>query len=131
MEERNYTFQDFCDIILRLRGEGGCPWDRKQTHSTLKPCLEEETQEVLEGIDIYERTGDGENLCEELGDLLLQVVMHSVIAQEEGLFTIEDVIQGVSEKMVRRHPHVFKSGQEWDNLTWEEIKALEKRGKTT
>lgn len=131
MENKKYTFQDFQDIIAQLRGEGGCPWDQKQTHSTLKSCLEEETQEVLEGIDIYERTGDGENLCEELGDLLLQVVMHSVIAQEEGLFTMEDVIQGVAEKMVRRHPHVFKTDREWDNLTWEEIKKLEKRGKTT
>lgn len=133
MDEKKYTFQDFREIIERLRGEGGCPWDREQTHQSLKPCLTEEANEVLEGIDIYERTGDWDNLCEELGDLLLQVMMHSVIAQEEGIFTIDDVIQGVSEKMIRRHPHVFGDGHAKSSqevlLTWEEIKAQEKNGK--
>lgn len=133
MEKKQYTFQDFREIIERLRGENGCPWDREQTHTSLKKCLTDEAQEVLEGIDIYESTGDWDNLCEELGDLLLQVMMHSVIAQEEGIFTIDDVIQGISEKMIRRHPHVFGDGHaetaEEVLLTWEEIKAREKRDK--
>lgn len=133
MDDRKYTFQDFREIIERLRSEDGCPWDREQTHTSLKPCLTEEAEEVLRGIDIYESTGDWDNLCEELGDLLLQVMMHSVIAEQEGVFTIDDVIQTVSEKMVRRHPHVFGNGQadtsEEVLLTWEEIKAQEKMEK--
>ena len=135
MEGEKYTFDDFRRIIERLRGKDGCPWDREQTHQSLKTCLIEETNEVLEGIDIYESTGDWDNLCEELGDLLLQVVMHSVIAQEEGIITIDDVIQGVSEKMIRRHPHVFGNGHAENSgevlMAWEEIKAQEKRDKTT
>lgn len=133
MENKRYTFQDLREIIERLRGENGCPWDREQTHQSLKKCLTDETQEVLEGIDIYESTGDWGNLCEELGDLLLQVMLHSAIAQEEGIFTIDDVIQGLSEKMIRRHPHVF-GDRHAENarealLTWEEIKTQEKRNK--
>ena len=133
MENQTYSFQDFVDIIKRLRADDGCPWDREQTHQSLKKCLTEECNEVLEGIEIYESTGDWDNLCEELGDVLLQVVMHSVIAQEEGIFNIDDVIQGISEKMVRRHPHVFGNGRA-DNasqvrMIWEEIKAQEKKEK--
>lgn len=131
MEERKYSFQGFIEIIERLRGDDGCPWDREQTHQSLKKCLIEECNEALEGIEIYESTGDWDNLCEELGDVLLQVVMHSVIAQEEGAFTMDDVIQGISEKMVRRHPHVF-GNKSTDNaqeviMSWEEIKAREKK----
>ncbi len=132
-KKEKYTFEDFKAIVERLRGEGGCPWDRKQTHQTLKKYLSEETEEVLEGIDIYDTTGDWDNLCEELGDLLFQVMIHSVIAEEEGIFTIDDVIQGVSEKMIRRHPRVFVSESDANLqntlLTWEEIKALEKQKK--
>ena len=90
--DKRYTFTDFIQLIERLRGEGGCPWDREQTHNSLRPCMTEETAELLASIRIYEQTGDAENMREELGDILLQVVMHSVIAREEGLFTIEDVI---------------------------------------
>ena len=96
-------FDEFVATIAALRSENGCPWDRKQTHESLKECLVEETGEVLEAID----KKDDANLCEELGDVLLQVVMHAQIAAEEGRFTIEDVISGVNEKMIRRHPHVF------------------------
>ncbi len=132
--DQRYTFTDFVQLIERLRGEGGCPWDREQTHNSLKPCMTEETAELLAAIRIYEASGDGENMQEELGDILLQVVMHSVIAQEEGLFTIEDVIQGVSEKMVRRHPHVFGAVEadtsEQVLSNWEEIKKKEKAGKS-
>ena len=102
-----YRYEDFLRIVARLRAEDGCPWDKAQTHGSLKTCLVEECYEVLEGIRLLEEDGEGDNLCEELGDLLLQVVLHARIAQEEGLFAMEDVVQGISEKMIRRHPHVF------------------------
>ena len=94
-------------IVETLRSENGCPWDKAQTHASLKPGCIEEAAEVIGGINILEETGDAENLKEELGDLLLQVMFHSVIAEEEGLFTFEDVAKTVADKMERRHPHVF------------------------
>ena len=131
---KKYTFEEFLDIIKTLRSENGCPWDREQTHFSLKPCMTEEAAEVLAAIRIFEQTGNYENLIEELGDVLLQVVMHAQIAREEGLFTIEDVISDVAEKMVRRHPHVFGEAKA-DNseqvlINWEDIKKQEKEGKT-
>lgn len=128
-----YSYDDFLEIIKTLRSENGCPWDREQTHMSLRPCMMEEAAEVMAGIRIYDQTGDYTNLREELGDLLLQVVMHAQIAREEGIFTIEDVVNEVAQKMVRRHPHVFGevkvsgSGQVLEN--WEEIKKKEKAGK--
>ncbi len=128
-----YTYEDFLKIIRKLRSENGCPWDREQTHLSLRPCMMEEAAEVVAAIRIYDKTGEWENLREELGDVLLQVVMHAQIAQEEGLFAMEDVVNEVAEKMVRRHPHVFgdakadSSGQVLEN--WEEIKRREKEGK--
>lgn len=120
-------FDEFVETIATLRGEGGCPWDIEQTHESLKKCLIDESQEVLDAIDAH----DDENLCEELGDVLLQVVMHAQIATEEGRFTIEDVVRGVNEKMIRRHPHVFgdvKVDSLEDQLKlWEEIKKQEKK----
>ena len=133
MHQDKYTYEDFVRIIKKLRGKNGCPWDREQTHMSLRPCMAEEAAEVAAAIRIYDRTGSYENLREELGDVLLQVVMHSCIAEEEGLFTLEDVVNEVAEKMVRRHPHVFgkvsaeTSGQVLRN--WEEIKKQEKEGK--
>jgi len=133
MDQRRYTYEDFVEIIRMLRSENGCPWDREQTHMSLRPCMMEEAAETAAAIRIYDRTGSWENLREELGDVLLQVVMHSCIAEEEGLFTLEDVVSEVAEKMVRRHPHVFgdisaeTSGQVLQN--WEEIKKQEKEGK--
>lgn len=128
-ENRKYSFDDFKEIIALLRSPGGCPWDIKQTHESLKECLVEESGEVLDAID----NRDDDNLCEELGDLLLQVVMHARIAEEENRFTMDDVIQGVSEKMIRRHPHVFgdeKVSNDSESLSlWEEIKKREKAGK--
>ncbi len=128
------SFDKLKNVVERLRAEDGCPWDREQTHMSLKaPCIEE-AAEVICGINILEQTGNAENLKEELGDLLLQVLMHAQIAEEEGLFTIDDVIKGITDKMIRRHPHVFgnahacNSQQVLDN--WEAIKALEKPGKT-
>ena len=128
-----YTFDDFKKIVEKLRSEEGCPWDREQTHASLKPCLAEEAAEVISAINIYDATGNSENLAEELGDVLLQVVMHAVIAEEEGIFTMDDVISGISEKMIRRHPHVFGETQVSDSgevlKNWDEIKKQEKKGK--
>ena len=129
--ESKYTLKDLEDIICQLRGENGCPWDREQTHSSLKKCMIEEAYEVVEGIHKYEEYGDYLNLREELGDVLLQVVMHSQIAKEEGIFTMDDVIHEVSTKMVRRHPHVFESktgkGATDFRVSWENLKKSEKK----
>mgnify|MGYP002796891374 FL=1 len=126
-------FEEFEQIIAKLRAPGGCPWDREQTHASLKkPCIEE-AAEVICGINILDQTGDPENLKEELGDLLMQVVMHARIAEEEGYFTMDDVIQGIIDKMIRRHPHVFGdvtvSGSGEVLKKWDEIKNEEKAGK--
>lgn len=124
-----HSFDDFVNIVTELRSEHGCPWDREQTHESLKKCLVEESGEVIAAID----NQDMENLCEELGDVLLQVVMHSQIASEKGIFTIEDVIDGVSRKMIRRHPHVFSgmkvNSAEESLALWNEIKKQEKAKK--
>ena len=127
------SFDEFVKVIARLRAEDGCPWDREQTHGTLKaPCIEE-AAEVVCGINILEETGNPENLKEELGDLLLQIVMHAQIAEEEGLFTIDDVIRNVTDKMIRRHPHVFGTAKAETSAevlkAWDEIKKKEKAGK--
>lgn len=127
------SFDDLNNIIARLRAEDGCPWDREQTHSTLKAACIEEASEVICGINVLDETGNAENLKEELGDLLLQVVMHARIAEEEKLFTLDDVVRGITEKMIRRHPHVFGnvnvSGTEQVLQNWDEIKRKEKEGK--
>ncbi|MBO4558783.1 MAG: nucleotide pyrophosphohydrolase [Lachnospiraceae bacterium] len=121
------------EIVVKLRSEDGCSWDRVQTHSSLKPTCIEEAAEVIGGINILEKTGDPANLREELGDLLLQVVFHAVIAEEEGLFTLEDVAETVCEKMIRRHPHVFgdmRFASEEELLkAWADIKKQEKEGR--
>ena len=120
------AFDALVALIARLRAPGGCPWDREQTHASLKPMLIEEAYEVLEAVD----EGDDVELAGELGDLLLQVVFHSQIAAEEKRFTVADVIARVSEKMVRRHPHVFadeKANTSGEVLrSWEAIKEAEK-----
>ena len=122
--DTRYSFEDFLEIVRRLRRE--CPWDSVQTHRSLEKCMKNETQEVLDGISLLEDTGDASNLCEELGDLLLLVVLQSVIAQEEGLFSIEDVITGISEKMKFRHPKIFSpEDQEAAAMSWEELKKRE------
>ena len=127
------SFDEFVKVIVRLRAEDGCPWDREQTHATLKAACIEEAAEVVCGINVLEETGNPENLKEELGDLLLQIVMHAQIAEEEGLFTIDDVIRNVMEKMIRRHPHVFGTAKADTSAevlkAWDEIKKKEKVGK--
>lgn len=130
---KTYTYEEFLEIIETLRSDHGCPWDREQTHQSLRACVMEEAAELVAAIRIYEQSGDSENMQEELGDLLLQVVLHSQIAKEEGLFNMEDVVSMVAEKMIRRHPHVFGDGQADTSSTvlekWEDIKKKEKEGK--
>ena len=124
-----FTFEDFVGIVAELRSDHGCPLDREQTFSSLKKCLADETEEVFQAVD----NEDMENLCEELGDVLFQVMLNSQIAKEKGLFSIDDVIGGICEKMVRRHPWVF--GGEKINSTeegearWARIKMQEKAKK--
>lgn len=134
MMAKQYTLEDFIEIIGMLRSEGGCPWDKEQTHESLKPCMMEEAAELVAAIRIYDKTGNAENMREELGDILLQVVMHSQIAKEEGIFTFEEVVQEISEKMIRRHPHVFGDVRVDSSadvlINWDEIKKKEKEGKT-
>jgi MazG family protein len=118
-------------IIAALRAPEGCPWDREQTHASLRPGLIEEAYEVVEAIN----TGDDANLCEELGDLLLQSVFHAQIASEEGRFNFDDVARGISEKLLRRHPHVFGEDRCADSADvlrkWDDIKRAEKGTKAT
>ena len=121
------------DIVKTLRSENDCPWDKAQTHESLKAACIEEASEVICGINILKETKDSENLKEELGDLLLQVMFHAVMAEEEGLFTFDDIAKTVSEKMLRRHPHVFGdmkyASEEELREAWNEIKKEEKAGK--
>ncbi len=116
------TFQDLVETFAILRGPNGCPWDKKQTHETLIKNLREESEELICAIE----NKDTENMKEELGDVLLQVLMHAQIAKEEGLFDIEDVIQGLYDKLHYRHPHVFgdvKAANAEEALAvWKEMK---------
>jgi MazG family protein len=123
------SFDDLVAIMARLRAPGGCPWDREQTYASLAQYLLEETYETFDAI--YEaEAGAPDNLREELGDVLLQVVFHSQIAEERGDFTINDVIRGVAEKLVLRHPHVFgeKRLETADDVVqnWDELKRAER-----
>lgn len=119
-------FKDLIDIIAKLRSPEGCPWDRKQTHESLLPFLLEESNEVFDAV----LNGDKAHLREELGDLLLQIVLHSQIAKENGDFDINQVVDSIAEKLVRRHPHVFSDAEveSADEVTalWEDIKRKEK-----
>ena len=128
-KSKRYTFDDLVRVIAALRAPGGCPWDRKQTHTSLTPYIVEETYEVLEAIE----RKNHEDLRQELGDLLLQILLHAQIASERSRFTIADVVDGICAKIIQRHPHVFKKKQD---LTpeevlhnWERIKIDEKNAK--
>jgi len=124
------TFNGLRKVIATLRGPDGCPWDRVQTHESLRPFLLEEASETLEALD----EGDPSRLCEELGDLLLEVLLHVQIAEDEGEFRLEDVVQSISEKLVRRHPHVFgEATAETPEAVveqWEELKREERSGQS-
>jgi MazG family protein len=121
------SFRKLVALQARLRAPKGCPWDRKQTHTSLRPCLLEETYEVLEAIDAR----NDEKLAAELGDLLLQVIFHAQLAREAGRFDITEVIERIHAKMVRRHPHVFGAAEARSAAevlkSWEQLKAEERR----
>ncbi|HHX74533.1 MAG TPA: nucleoside triphosphate pyrophosphohydrolase [Firmicutes bacterium] len=124
---QKHGLHDLLQVMRKLRGKGGCPWDREQDHRSLRPYLLEEAYEVLGALE----KGDMDEVCEELGDLLLQVVFHSEIAAEEGHFTFYDVVAGITEKLIRRHPHVF-AGAKAENVVavlrnWQQLKKAEKK----
>jgi len=121
-------FTSLVNIIARLRGPDGCPWDRQQSHTSLRECLLEECYEVLEALD----EGDPSRLCLELGDLLMQVVLHAQIASEAGEFELADVISSINIKLINRHPHVFGRLKVKDAAevlaNWEALKEKERKG---
>lgn len=123
------SFEALIQIIRDLRGPDGCPWDIEQTHATLTPYAIEEMYEMVEAIE----SGNDAHICEELGDVLFQVVLHAAIAEERKAFNINDVIESIASKIVRRHPHVFSDTKVTDSKevirNWEEIKRLEKKNK--
>jgi MazG family protein len=125
----NANFRQLCEIVAKLRAPGGCPWDREQTHESLLPALIEEAYEVAGAV----RANDSANFREELGDLLLLIVMHAEIASESDRFDINGVLKDVTEKLIRRHPHVFGNSDARDSgavlRQWESIKRAEKAGK--
>jgi MazG family protein len=127
MSFTNGAFAELCEIVAKLRGPNGCPWDREQTHESLLPALVEEAYEVAGAV----RAKDVANFREELGDLLLLIVMHAEIASEAGEFKIDNVISEVTEKLIRRHPHVFAESDARDSgavvKQWEAIKRDEKK----
>src|ERR1700745_3817327 len=122
------AFEKLCEIVAKLRAPGGCPWDREQTHESLLPALIEEAYELAATV----RANDSANFREELGDLLLLIVMHVQIASESDRFDINGVLKDVTEKLLRRHPHVFGNSDARDSSTvlkqWESIKRSEKTG---
>jgi tetrapyrrole methylase family protein / MazG family protein len=124
--EKDVSLEGFQEVVARLRAPDGCPWDREQTHESLRSHLLEETYETLSSID----AGDMESLCEELGDLLLQIVLHSQIASEDGDFSMTDILAGINRKIVHRHPHVFGDlkvdGVENILQNWDKLKAEER-----
>ena len=128
--KEKYDAQDLCHIVELLRGEGGCPWDRVQTHETLRRNLLEECDELCEAID----RADPAMMLEELGDVWLQVIFHASIEQQAGRFNLEDVADAECRKLISRHPHVFGdvqvSGTEQELQAWEELKRKEKHQKT-
>ena len=127
-----YGYEDFLEIMRLLRSPGGCPWDREQTHGSIRRNFLEETYEVLDAID----RDDPHAMCEELGDVLMQIAFHAQIEAERGNFTMEDVVDGVARKLVYRHPHVFGGTMEAETseqvlVNWEALKRREKGQRST
>ncbi len=124
--KKRHSYSDLLRIMARLRSPGGCPWDREQTHESLLKYLKEESREVEDAI----RKGDTENLCEELGDVLLQIVFHAQIASETKRFDMAEVVDALCRKLIRRHPHVFGKARMKDSAEvlakWDDIKRTEK-----
>lgn len=128
----HYGWEDFLEIMRLLRAPGGCPWDIEQTHGSIRRNFLEETYEVLDAID----HDDPRAMCEELGDILMQVAFHTQIETERGRFTMDDVVDGVAQKLVYRHPHVFGGAMQADNseqvlVNWEVLKRQEKGQRST
>ena len=127
----HYSYEDFLEIMRLLRAPGGCPWDREQTHGSIRRNFLEETYEVLDAID----RDDPHAMCEELGDVLMQVVFHAQIEAERGRFTMDDVVDGVAQKLVYRHPHVFGEVRADTSqqvlVNWEALKRREKGQRST
>jgi tetrapyrrole methylase family protein / MazG family protein len=128
MHMKKTSFEDLVQVMTTLRAPGGCPWDREQTHASLMRYLKEESEEVAEAV----KNNDMENLEEELGDILLQILFHADIAKEAGHFDINDVLHTLKQKLVNRHPHVF-GDEKGEKLTpqdvknrWNELKAADK-----
>ena len=128
--DKKYTFQDLLDIVAKLRGQGGCPWDMEQTHESIKHNIIEEGYELIEALE----GGNGEKMADESGDLLLQVVFHAQIGKEDKEYDIDDVISAVCSKLIHRHPHVFGDIQVKDSdevlANWNKIK-MDDRGQKT
>lgn len=127
-----YDWEDFLEITRLLRGPGGCPWDAEQTHGSIRRNFLEETYEALDAID----RDDAHDMCEELGDVLMQVALHAQMEEERGRFTARDVVDGVAKKLVYRHPHVFGGGLEAETseqvlVNWEALKRKEKGQRST
>ena len=121
------SLEKFIHVVEELRSDHGCPWDKAQTHESLRMQLIEEAYEAADAMLTYHTKGEIDNLREELGDILLQVILHSVIAEEENIFKLEDVVNEITEKMIHRHPHVFRPESLKDGVkSWEELKAEEK-----
>jgi tetrapyrrole methylase family protein / MazG family protein len=126
--DRQKSFHELVTIIEKLRGKGGCPWDRKQTAASLKKYLLEESAELAEAIE----REDSRHICEETGDLLYILILLTLIHEENGRFDLHDVLAGIAEKMIRRHPHVFAGGKTGNTeelrRQWQQIKEEEKKG---
>ena len=122
----HYSYEDFLEVMRLLRAPGGCPWDREQTHGSIRRNFLEETYEVLDALD----RDDPRDMCEELGDVMMQVAFHAQIEAERGNFTMDDVVDGVTKKLVYRHPHVFGTVEaetsEQVLVNWEALKRKEK-----
>ena len=117
--DKKYNINDLRNVMKKLLGENGCPWDKAQTHQSLKKYFIEETYEVIDAIN----NNDKDNLCEELGDVLFQVIFHSQLAENENLFLFDDVVDGITRKMINRHPHIFSDKKNSSisdiNLKWD------------
>ena len=129
MIKKKSAFETFCETIHTLRSDNGCPWDKKQTSNSLKKYIQEETRELLEAID----EEDSEHICEEAGDILFLIALLTEIHQENNAFSMEDVLNTITAKMIRRHPHVFSGKEAGDEAElraqWEQIKSLEQTKK--
>ena len=127
VSKSSYSFDDLCTLVAVLRSENGCPWDREQTNKSIRNCFIDETYEFIEGLD----NDDNELMCEELGDVLFQIIFHSDIKSDDKAFDVNDVIDGICKKMILRHPHVFGEEKTTDTkeilANWEKLKLEEKK----